>query len=89
MDGDILISLKEKHTPTAKLIAMLRRELPALFLRNFSSSFNLLMIVDQVLSFGNQLLRLIDVSNLGPDQDAAFALASENSTRVEAEQRSC
>ena len=27
MDGDILISLKEKHTPTAKLVATLRREL--------------------------------------------------------------
>ena len=28
MDGEILISLKEKHTPTAQLIAMLRRSCP-------------------------------------------------------------
>ncbi len=31
MDGEILISLKKKHTPTAQLIAKLRRELPARF----------------------------------------------------------
>jgi hypothetical protein len=31
MDGEILISLTKKHAPTAKLIAMLRRELPARF----------------------------------------------------------
>ena len=31
MDGEILISLKEKHTPTAELIAELRRELPQRF----------------------------------------------------------
>ena len=31
MDGEILISLTKKHTPTAKLIAMLRRELPRRF----------------------------------------------------------
>ena len=39
MDGEILISLKKKHTPTAQLIAMLRRELPALS-RSCSSSFS-------------------------------------------------
>jgi len=31
MDGEILISLNEKHAPTAKIIAMLRRTLPARF----------------------------------------------------------
>ncbi len=31
MDGEILISLKEKHQPTAKLIAKLRQALPAAF----------------------------------------------------------
>ena len=28
MDGEILISLNEKHTPTAQLIAKLRQALP-------------------------------------------------------------
>ena len=33
MDGEILISLTEKHAPTASSIAMLRRELPTRFAR--------------------------------------------------------
>ena len=31
MDGEILIALKERHTPTAAHVAQLRRELPKLF----------------------------------------------------------
>src|SRR5258708_16612205 len=31
MDGEILISLKDKHAPTAQLIAQLRQSLPAHF----------------------------------------------------------
>jgi len=49
MDGEILISLTEKHTPTAKLIAMLRRELPARF-AELQFFFQPADIVDQVLN---------------------------------------
>ena len=38
MDGEILISLKEKHTPTAEHVAELRRELPKRFPSCNSSS---------------------------------------------------
>ena len=31
MDGEILISLTAKHTPTAELVATLRKDLPARF----------------------------------------------------------
>jgi len=74
MDGEILISLNEKHTPTARLIAMLRRELPARF-AELQFFFQPADIVDQVLNFGQPAP--IDVRVSGPDQDAAFALASQ------------
>jgi multidrug efflux pump subunit AcrB len=74
MDGEILISLTEKHTPTAKLIAMLRRELPARF-AELQFFFQPADIVDQVLNFGQPAP--IDVRISGPDQDVAFALASQ------------
>src|SRR6202165_360262 len=48
MDGEILISLNAKHTPTAKIIAMLRRELPARF-AELQFFFQPADIVDQVL----------------------------------------
>src|SRR5271166_2972663 len=74
MDGEILISLNENHAPTAKLIAMLRRELPRRFAQ-LQFFFQPADIVDQVLNFGQPAP--IDVRISGPDQDAAFALASE------------
>jgi multidrug efflux pump subunit AcrB len=74
MDGEILISLTEKHAPTAKLIAMLRRELPVRFAQ-LEFFFQPADIVDQVLNFGQPAP--IDVRISGPDQDAAFALASK------------
>ncbi len=74
MDGEILISLTEKHTATAKLIAMLRRELPARF-AELQFFFQPADIVDQVLNFGQPAP--IDIRISGPDQGAAFALASE------------
>ena len=73
MDGEILISLTEKHTATAKLVAMLRRELPERF-AELQFFFQPADIVDQVLNFGQPAP--IDVRISGPDQDAAFALAS-------------
>jgi multidrug efflux pump subunit AcrB len=74
MDGDILISLKERHTPTAKLVATLRRELPARF-AELQFFFQPADIVNQVLNFGQPAP--IDIRISGPDEDAAFALASE------------
>jgi multidrug efflux pump subunit AcrB len=74
MDGEILISLKEKHTATAKLIAMLRRELPARF-AGLQFFFQPADIVDQVLNFGQPAP--IDIRVSGPDQKAAFTLASQ------------
>jgi multidrug efflux pump subunit AcrB len=74
MDGEILISLKEKHDPTAKIVAKLRRELPARFAQ-LQFFFQPADIVDQVLNFGQPAP--IDVRISGPDQDAAFALASQ------------
>jgi multidrug efflux pump subunit AcrB len=74
MDGEILISLKKKHTSTAKLIAMLRRELPARF-AELQFFFQPADIVDQVLNFGQPAP--IDLRVSGPDQEAAFALAAK------------
>ena len=73
MDGEVLISLKEKHTPTAQLIARLRKELPARFAQ-LEFFFQPADIVDQVLNFGQPAP--IDVRVSGPDQGEAFALAS-------------
>jgi multidrug efflux pump subunit AcrB len=74
MDGEILISLREKHEPTAKLIAKLRRELPKRF-AELQFFFQPADIVDQVLNFGQPAP--IDVRISGPNQGEAFALASK------------
>jgi multidrug efflux pump subunit AcrB len=74
MDGEILISLTKRHAPTAALIAKLRHELPARFAQ-LQFFFQPADIVDQVLNFGQPAP--IDVRISGPDQDAAFALASQ------------
>jgi multidrug efflux pump subunit AcrB len=74
MDGEILISLNEKHRPTAQLLALLRRELPPKFAQ-LQFFFQPADIVDQVLNFGQPAP--IDVRVSGPDQGQAFALASE------------
>jgi multidrug efflux pump subunit AcrB len=74
MDGEILISLNKKHAPTAKIIATLRRTLPARF-AELQFFFQPADIVDQVLNFGQPAP--IDVRISGPDQAAAFDLASE------------
>jgi multidrug efflux pump subunit AcrB len=74
MDGEILISLTEKHAATAKLIAMLREELPKRF-AELQFFFQPADIVDQVLNFGQPAP--IDVRISGPNQAEAFALASK------------
>ena len=74
MDGEILISLNEKHSPTADLIAKLRRQLPQKFAQ-LQFFFQPADIVDQVLNFGQPAP--IDIRVSGPDQDQAFDLASK------------
>jgi len=66
--------LNKKHAPTAKLIAMLRRELPKRFAQ-LQFFFQPADIVDQVLNFGQPAP--IDVRVSGPDQDATFGLAAQ------------
>jgi multidrug efflux pump subunit AcrB len=74
MDGEILISLKPKHRPTAELMATLREELPSRF-AGFGFFFQPADIVSQVLNFGQPAP--IDIRVSGPDNDAAYALASK------------
>ena len=64
MDGEILISLKPKHTPTAALMAKLRHELPKRF-AGMQFFFQPADIVDQVLNFGQPAP--IDIRVSGPD----------------------
>jgi multidrug efflux pump subunit AcrB len=73
MDGEILISLKQKHAATADLTAMLRRELPRRFpaLQFF---FQPADIVDQVLNFGQPAP--IDIRVSASDTDSAYRLAA-------------
>jgi multidrug efflux pump subunit AcrB len=73
MDGEILISLNEKHSPTAGLTAMLRRELPKRF-AGMQFFFQPADIVDQVLNFGQPAP--IDIRVSASDTDSAYALAS-------------
>ena len=74
MDGEILISLKQKHSPTAALMAKLRRELPKRFagMRFF---FQPADIVDQVLNFGQP--SPIDIRVSGPHDKQAYQVAEK------------
>ncbi|HEX4112398.1 MAG TPA: efflux RND transporter permease subunit [Stellaceae bacterium] len=74
MDGDILISLKPHHTPTASHVADLRRRLPTLF-PEMIFFFQPADIVDQVLNFGKPAP--IDVQISGPNSDASYRLAAK------------
>lgn len=74
MDGEILISLKKKHTPTADHTANLRRELPSHF-PELQFFFQPADIVNQVLNFGQPAP--IDIRVTGPDSDADFEVASK------------
>jgi multidrug efflux pump subunit AcrB len=72
MDGEILISLKEKHTPTPRHIAHLRRELPRRF-PQLQFFFQPADIVNQVLNFGQPAP--IDIRISGPKDDESYAVA--------------
>jgi multidrug efflux pump subunit AcrB len=74
MDGEILISLNENHTPTAAHMADLRRELPKRF-PDCQFFFQAADIVNQVLNFGQPAP--IDVRVVGSDPDKTYALASK------------
>jgi multidrug efflux pump subunit AcrB len=74
MDGEILISLKEKHSPTAAHVADLRRELPKRF-PEFQFFFQPADIVNQVLNFGQPAP--IDIRVSGPHSDVDYATAKK------------
>jgi multidrug efflux pump subunit AcrB len=74
MDGEILISLKEDHTPTAAHMADLRRELPKQF-PDCQFFFQAADIVNQVLNFGQPAP--IDIQVVGSDPAKTYALASK------------
>lgn len=73
MDGEILVSLKENHTPTADHVAALRRELPRRF-PQLQFFFQPADIVNQVLNFGQPAP--IDVRVTGPSGDDDYAMAN-------------
>ncbi|HUO12212.1 MAG TPA: efflux RND transporter permease subunit, partial [Caulobacteraceae bacterium] len=74
MDGDIYISLAEKHHPTAGYVRALRTRLPRLFP---GSNFAFLPadIISQILNFGAPAP--IDVQVAGPDKAPNEAYAEE------------
>jgi len=74
MDGEVLVSLKAKHSPTAEIVARLRRELPQRFAQ-LQFFFQPADIVDQVLNFGQPAP--IDIRVSGPDNDEAYKIASQ------------
>ena len=74
MDGEILISLKEKHTPTPQHVADLRRELPKRF-PQLQFFFQPADIVNQVLNFGQPAP--IDIRVSGPKDEDAYAMAAK------------
>jgi multidrug efflux pump subunit AcrB len=74
MDGEILVSLAEKHSPTPELMARLRRELPRRF-AGLEFFFQPADIVNQVLNFGKPAP--IDIRISGPTSDETYALATK------------
>jgi multidrug efflux pump subunit AcrB len=79
MDGEILISLKESHTPTAQHMAELRRELPRRF-PELQFFFQPADIVNQVLNFGQPAP--IDIRVSGPNADETYSLAAKLSREL-------
>jgi multidrug efflux pump subunit AcrB len=74
MDGEILVSLKEKHRPTPLFTAKLREELPKRF-PDLQFFFQPADIVNQVLNFGQPAP--IDVRVSGPNSGASYKLAQK------------
>jgi multidrug efflux pump subunit AcrB len=80
-DGDVLITLKEGHAPTAHYVKLLRTELPRAFP---GSTFAFLPadIVSQILNFGSPAP--IDVQVAGPDKVKGEAYAAQVAKRMAA-----
>jgi multidrug efflux pump subunit AcrB len=78
-DGDIQISLKPVHRPTAAYVTTLREQLP---LRFPGATFSFLPadIVSQILNFGSPAP--IDLQVRGPDLTADFRYAAELLRRI-------
>ncbi len=74
MDGEILISLKQEHSPTANLMAKLREELPKRF-SGMQFFFQPADIVNQVLNFGQA--SPIDIRVYGPRDKDVYELAQK------------
>ncbi len=72
MDGEILISLKHGHTPTAWHMKDLRQQLPRLF-PQLTFFFQPADMVNQVLNFGQAAP--IDIRVSGPSSEADYAQA--------------
>jgi len=72
MDGEMLVALHKKHTPTAAHMAALRRELPRRF-PEFEFFFQPADIVNQVLNFGQPAP--IDIRVSGPYQHRDYTAA--------------
>ena len=80
MDGDIYITLAEKHRPTADYVKILRQRLPQLFP---GSTFSFLPadIISQILNFGAPAP--IDLQVAGPNRDDNEAYANELLQRLQ------
>jgi len=74
LDGEVLMSLREGHRPTAEWVSLLRRELPRRF-PGVEFFFQPADIVTQILNFG--LPAAIDVQFTGADLAGNAALAAE------------
>jgi multidrug efflux pump subunit AcrB len=74
LDGEILMSLREGHRPTAEWVSLLRRELPRRF-PGVEFFFQPADIVTQILNFG--LPAAIDVQLTGADLRGNARLAAE------------
>ena len=79
-DGDIYITLAEKHAPTADYVRILRKRLPQLFP---GSTFSFLPadIISQILNFGAPAP--IDLQIAGPNRDQNEAYAGELLQRMQ------
>ena len=81
MDGEVLISLTKEHTPTPRLTALLRTQLPRQF-PQLQFFFQPADIVDQVLNLGQPAP--IDVRVAGSDPQEAYALAQRLTRKLAA-----
>jgi len=78
-DGDILISLKEKHSPTSDYEVMLRKHLRERF-PDTVFFFQTANITTQILNFG--LPAPIDLQIVGRDPDANYKIAEKLAARI-------